>query len=342
MSDTATQQGVVDQEIIDANAEPTEQESAQEASGQRQETERERIIREMSERRHAELNGEEAEFTEAAGNQQGIEDRFEPEPDAQRMVTIKVDGEERQVPEADVLEHGKRALQKESAADKRLAEAAQIRQMAEARAAQVEAFARQLQAQQEHNQGKQLSDKDAGELKDVARDVYEKIMSGDEDEAINALANMVGRGNATQDVNAIMQQAKEAARAEVAASENQRKQEEAAVNHKKAKAAFSDAYPEIGKDPMLYRLADQETLQVLSDHPDWDAIRDIDKILMEAGKRVMDWRGKNAPSSKTEMKRGMKPIRQADARMQGVREQKPLTTSEVIAQQRRARGLPVY
>lgn len=343
---TTTQAGVVDQDIIDANAEPTEHETAQDSSGHdsgdHKETDRERIMREISERRMATLNETEAEFTKDAGKQQGIEDRFEPEPDEPKMVTIKVDGVERQVPLSDVLEQGKRAMQKESSADQRLAEVAQQRQKVEQRAAEIEAFARQLQAHQEQNQGQKPSEEDAKSRKLAAKDLYENIMSGDEDAAVDALANMFGRGNAIPDMGAIMDQAARVARGEIQTAESARNQIEANANHAKAKTAFSAKFPDIINDPMLYRMTDQETLQVLSDHPDWDATRDIDRILMEAGDRVQKWRGANAQSSKTEIKRGLKPVRSADGRMPGTPAVKQLTTSEVIAAQRRTRGLPVY
>lgn len=347
MTDVTTQSGatneVIDAEILAANAEPSEQETAQEAApekGQRQETERERVMREIAERRRAELTGAEDAFTEQAGDQPGIEDRQAAQPE---MVRIKVDGEERMVPLSDIIEQGTRTLQKESTADKRLKEVAEMRQATELRAQQVESLARQIQAQQEQNQGQQLSKQDAIDVKQQARNFMEKFMAGDEEAAVDSLAVMLGRSNATPDVTAMIEKATLAAQQEVRNAENVRLQKEANQSHAKAKEAFSDSFKDIVSDPMLYRLADQETLQVLADHPEWDASQDIEKILMEAGKRVREWRGSTVTTSKQEIKRGLsKPISGTSGRMPGAPEAKPKTTSQVIVEQRRARGLPVY
>lgn len=333
----------IDAEIIAANAEPDEQETTPEYTGDRPETERERVLREIAERRHAEMVGEENSFTEQAGEQPGIEERFPAAEPALDMVTIKVDGEERQVPRDKVLEEGKRALQKESAADKRLKEATEMRQAAEARAAQVEQFARELQARHEQDQGKALSTQDAAALKEQARGFMDKLLSGDEDAAIESLTSMMGRNNATPDMNALIQQATQAAKQEVNHAEQVRQQREADKLHAAAKTNFSRDFKDIAGDPMLYRLADQETLKVLEDHPEWDAVQDIDNILKEAGKRVREWRGSTATTTKQELKRGLsKPISGTSGRMPGAPEAKPKTTAQIIADQRRARGLPVY
>lgn len=351
MTEAATNQGVdqaseiIDPEIVEANRrDPESTETEQTQHADRKETERERVIREMAERRRDELVAGENEFREAAGAeaQPGVEEFPQHEEKRADMMTIKVDGVEKLVPIDDVLEHGKRALQKESAADKRMEEAARMRADAERRAQEVEALARQMQAQKEQDKGRQLSAQDAADLKTVAADVYSKIMSGDEDAAIEAMANMMGRGNATPDVGAMVEEAKRVARAEIQAERQARDAAEATKRYEVAKADFGKNYPDIGKDPMLYRLADAETLKVIKDHPEWDVRRDVDKILMEAGKRVMDWRGKNTQSTKQDLKRSLRNVRGADVRSQGAPEKRQKTASEIIADQRAARGLPNY
>jgi hypothetical protein len=349
MSTDTTQTGVtdeIDQEIVDANTPDQEAQTTQEAAGGRQETDRERISREIAERRQAEMQGNESDYMDQAGQTPQVEKTVEAqrnEAPTERMVTIKVDGEERTVLESEVLEHGKRALQKESAADRRLKEAAEKLQAADARGAEVEAFARQLQAQQEQIQGKSLSNTDAAELRQQARGFMEKLLSGDEDAAVDQLTNLLGRGNATPDVSAMIEQATNAAKNEVKRADEARAQEEGNRLHAAAKTNFDRTFKEIVADPMLYRLTDQETMQVLADHPEWDARLDIDKIMTEAGERVRKWHGQNASASKQEMKRGLrKPSAGTSGRMPGAPEVKPLSASEVIAAQRRARGLPVY
>jgi membrane-bound lytic murein transglycosylase B len=62
---------------------------------------------------------------------QGIEADFEPAPVDDPIEKLKVDGEEREVPQSKVLEEGRRAMQKELAADKRLEEAALLKKQYE-------------------------------------------------------------------------------------------------------------------------------------------------------------------------------------------------------------------
>lgn len=61
----------------------------------------------------------------------GIEADFEPAPVDDPIEKLKIDGEEREVPQSKVLEEGRRALQKELAADKRLEEAALLKKQYE-------------------------------------------------------------------------------------------------------------------------------------------------------------------------------------------------------------------
>ena len=62
---------------------------------------------------------------------EGIAGDFEPAPVDDPLETLKVDGEEREVPQSKVLEEGRRAMQKELAADKRLEEAALLKKQYE-------------------------------------------------------------------------------------------------------------------------------------------------------------------------------------------------------------------
>ena len=62
---------------------------------------------------------------------EGIAGDFEPAPVDDPLETLKIDGEERDVPQSKVLEEGRRAMQKELAADKRLEEAALLKKQYE-------------------------------------------------------------------------------------------------------------------------------------------------------------------------------------------------------------------
>lgn len=308
-------------------------ESEAEGSGEKERvlSPREQLMKDMADRRREETMGETDEPT--------TNNPVDARPDTMKL---KIDGEEREMPLSEIIDHGVRSLQKEIAADARLREAVEMRRTAEARAAEVEALASQLLAREEQARGEALSNQDAANLRLEAKDVYNKIIFGDEGEAVEALAKMMGRGNTTPDAEALLKKAQDIARTEVTRAERIRSEAAAEIAHERAVTKFSDKYKEVVSDPMLYRLADEETLIVLKEHPEWDADRDLDAILDEAGKRVMDWRSDKLATDKTSIKRSLKSIPSTSGRMPGVQEPKQNTASENIAAMRRARGLAVY
>lgn len=91
---------------------------------------------------------EPAEQATEQGEQAQTEEREQQEPPPVRMVHIVVDGRSIEVPEDKIIEAGKRTLQKESAADRRLQEA----------------VAKERQAQQLLEQARRLSNPDADDI----------------------------------------------------------------------------------------------------------------------------------------------------------------------------------
>lgn len=257
------------------------------------------------------------------------------------LVTIVVDGEERQVPRDQVYQQGIRALQKESAADKRLAEAAERMKAATEYERRVQ---QQVEAQlrtkvREENEGEPLSKKQDEAIQAKARKIIDKILDGDEDEAAAALAEaMSGRGNSTPaiDQNTLAQEV------------TQRVQRDLDVQA--GVAAMKEKYPHIEKDIQLWNMADQETAKVQQEHPGWKP----SQVILEAAKRVDEWvKGVGgggqpssdtpAPSGKAERKRTMEKIRTAaSAKVPSEPEKRPPSRSDVVANMRKQRGLPGY
>lgn len=286
-------------------------------------------------RRQREEQPEDDEAEEAPEQQAGEElpiqeDAQGDEHPPEEMITIKVNGEEQQVPRSQVLEHGVRTLQKESAADRRLAEASELMRQAQSYEQQVKQLEQEILAKQEQSTGKAPSRVDVTDAKERARQVISKMMDGEEDEAADLLAEiMSGRDTATPPIDA------QRIAAEAAELAGQR------IETQNVLKKFNTDYQDILADPYLYQLTDQETIKIQQEHPDWG----LPEILQEAGNRVRQWKGgiggKETGLSETEQrKRGaQKPIRAASARAEIPPEQVPPTRSDVVANMRKQRGL---
>lgn len=259
----------------------------------------------------------------------------EPEQDEDSdMVTIVVDGEERQVSRSKIYEQGVRTLQKESAADKRLAEATERVRQADLYAAQSLArIEAQLRAtQKDQNQGAPLSKQQDVDVKTRARKIIASILDGTEEEAAEALAEaMEGRREPTPqfDTGKIVQETT--------------KQVQRQIDHSNALRDFRTSFSDIADDPHLFNMADQETLKVHQEHPEWG----LTEILSEAGNRVRNWvKSKTVTKSSTDAARVDKLARKsavdnpkvASARAPAPVEKKPPSRSDVVASMRKARG----
>jgi hypothetical protein len=220
----------------------------------------------------------------------------QPEPQ-EDLETIVVDGKPVQVKRDQLIEAGRRTLQKESAADKRLQEATEIWRNAQA-------YANSLRGQ---------PSSDAG---------FEQSPSSD---ATNGSGS--GAQQATPDPRALVR-------------------EELWI-HDATKAAqrFKEEFKDIAEDPFAARLVatlENERLTLAAQQgtdlgDPWEAYK-------AHGTKVREWLGKAKPASgpavsqdRIERKRETVTVTGASARMQPPAPPKPLTTSEIIEQQRLAR-----
>jgi hypothetical protein len=204
------------------------------------------------------------------------------------MVKAKVNGEERFIPLADA----KRQVQIGVAAEIRMQNAAQAEKLLNDRAnklsageAALAARMKTLQSQPKVPAKPDLSDE---ELEKEAVEIFETAFSGTEEDAAKKLARTLVkiRDSAAAkvqptprlDTDAIARQAANIATGVL--TEQSRKKDMT-----KAYEKFKGDYPDIMKDPHLYKMADGLTDQVEREHPDWN----IAQVMDEAGKRTRDW-----------------------------------------------------
>lgn len=231
----------------------------------------------------------------------------EPKPvetPADDYVTVKVDGQERQVLKSQIIEAGVRTLQKESAADRRLEEATRL-----------------LREAQETAQPKRqpLPDMDEAEL-------AHRIRMGSDEEAAEAMRVLKGRETATPE--------------EIAAfAENRainRIKAEGAIEW------FQTEYKEIFADPYLVRLAlgeDERMLREGDQRSYRERYQEIGNTLRD---KIREWKGGKAEivpnTDKQERKATITNLPAASARQPATETPKPKTQAQIIEEMRKRRG----
>jgi hypothetical protein len=268
-------------------------------------------LAEIAKRAHEEIAPDLKAFNEATGEIAQDEPKSEPEPQAQaeepeqqeeapveakpaaKMVQIVVHGQTIEVPEDKIIEAGRRTLQKESAADKLLQQAAEKERQAEAMLRQAQ---QRLSGQQPDATQQQAPSSDAPPF--------------DPNQLVTAVSGVVSQN----------------------------------LRLERAREVFDSEFPEIASDPVLLGYAarlEQDRL----DHAAavGEPLGDPVAAYRKHGETVRKWLQERTgnkpavPQDKQERKRTITSVQAANARAPAPQEKKPMTTSEIIEQQRLAR-----
>lgn len=258
------------------------------------------------------------------------------------LVTIKVDGKEQQVPRSQVYEFGIKSLQKEIAADARLAEASSMRRqldtdraMLQRREAEINAMAAQIE-QQDQQSGSHPRE-GADDYREIAKAALQAIFDGEEDKAAEQLARLSqGRDHVTPEM--LQQMATQASQQAKLELQNELRAEKWSAELGEAREWFEDKHKDIADDPEWRAIADRETADLMREHPDWFP----KKVVEEAVKRVAKLR-KSLPGTtdRRAIKQQIDSPRGASGRLPAPKEPTPQTRSEYIKELRRTRGLSV-
>lgn len=315
MTDTATQTGVDKAEVVVGNIQRNEtMERLAEAARKERDRELEEAGFEVVDTLNVEepvpeeLKPEETKPEETKAEPEVKPEEPEtpetPETPVEKMVKVKVDGKEMEVPESQVLDAGIRAVQKESAADKRLAEATQLLKTAQEAAAPKKT---------------PLPDMDEVELS-------KRIRMGTDEEAQEAIRILQGRDKATPD--------------EIAAAVEGRVLKQ--IEFKDAVTWFQSEYKEIVADPHLVNIAIAEEARLRSEgdeRPYKEVYKDVGEIIR---KKLQDWKGGkptvSTSTEKRERKAEITNLPAASARQQAPEQPKPKSPSQIIQEMREARG----
>lgn len=291
---------------------------------------------------------------EKEGTPVGVDpaDRQDPEPPApspepDEMVTVKINGKEKQVSRAKVEEAGGLDIyQKRHAAEENMRHAADERRRVQEFEQQLVVKAEQLQRYE--NEIKQRATQQPAsspppnqdEVKHMARQYHEAILNGDMDQADDLLIKLQGaQKTATPDVDAIARRA--AAEARAALDQERQQEAKARFEEERIEAVqkFEEEFADIADDPELRDWADTKTLKIARENPKWSPA----KIIEEAARQVREAIGKTVtkaePSSKLEAKRSMTNVKGGSARAMPKAAPKPPTNSQYVENLRKQRGL---
>jgi HPt (histidine-containing phosphotransfer) domain-containing protein len=322
MTDTATQPGVDKSDVVVGN---TQRNSALAAIAEASRKQRDEEILEhggeVIDTLNAGVNAKETlpetpegEVAEpeikAEGDDLGQPEKTAVEPEkeapAEKMITVKVDGQEMQVPESQVLEAGIRYVQKDKAADRRLDEATRLLRTAQEAAAP-------------KKEEKPLPDMDEAELAN-------RIRNGTDEEAQEAMRILKGRQQATPE------EITQAVEGRVLMK----------IDHQNAISWFQNEYKEIVSDPYLLNIAIAEEARLRNsgdERPFKEVYQDVGESIR---KKLQEWKGGkpsvSTSTSKQERKSEITNLPAASVRQQQKEQPKPKTTAQTIEEMRKARG----
>jgi len=259
--------------------------------------------------------------------------------DGKPALKLKVDGKESLVP----LDAARATLQKHTAAEVRLQQAAEQRRQNDERAAQLAAKEAELNARSVKSQPSAVAAADDQGLREEAKALVSSLLTDSEDVAAEKLAKTLARTRqaATPPVS-VDEVADKAAKA----VETRLADRDAKKDQVTGFLAFKDQYPEIESSPELFKVADSKTDAISEAHPEWSP----SQVMLEAGRQTKEWLtslsgvpAKPTPSptndrqARKENLRPMPPTRSARA---VAAKDAPVaeTPADIVASMRKARG----
>lgn len=265
--------------------------------------------------------GEKKEPEEIEETTENIEETKPSKPDAFESLTEKiiVDGQEREVPLSDILDAGKRTLQKETAADSRLEEATRLLKEATQKTSLPEKSDEKIETP---------DDKDASEIR--IKELTEAIQYGDENEAAAALKEIMSDQPQQFTMDEVKSQIKEELRVEQ-------------INERLKALPEDGGFGDLTEDPKLIALANQAIDKALADGSPYTW-----ELCKKACQSVRIWvdsfkpeiqQPKDELQEKRERKKSIDEVKGTNIKnIKITKEARPQTTSEIVAEMRKIRG----
>jgi hypothetical protein len=257
------------------------------------------------------------------------------------MTTVKVDGEEVHVS----FDSLKTSHQKDKASQKRFEEAAGYARQVQNREKELNTYIASMNQnqQQEASQPSQDAEPEVSvDKSELVKKYHQALYDDNADDAAELLVKLTNSGrtnNATPNVDQAVQHAFERHMAQQQV-ENQRQQEWA--YHKSREDSvnwFNDQYPDIANVSEFRAIADNKTIELQRDNPNWTP----QQIIQEAAETTRQWVEKTLPKRREDVRvRRKKNItsqpKSASASAQiGDSEPDPETVADIIEEMRQSR-----
>ena len=256
---------------------------------------------------------------------------------------VKVDGEDIRVPFDDL----KSSHQKDKASQKRFEEAAEYARRIQHREAQLNAYVQQMQRQQAEQQPPPSQDAEPeqeqpDDAPDLIKKYHEALYEDDADKAAELFKALTNRGRsepATQNVEEVVEQVLGRTIAQQRAQTQREKQWAYQKSMEDAVKWFDGEYPDIANAPELRSIADNRTIDLTQEHPDWSP----KQIIQEAAETTRQWAKEFLSPDKNERATRKKKLTQhpkaasASSKI-GEDEPAPQSASDIITEMKQARG----
>ena len=255
---------------------------------------REKLMREIVDGREKEEMGEELEETEEVeAAEEVVADIDTPiwNEEGKWFTRIKVDGEEVSVPFDDL----KSSHQKDKASQKRFEDAAAYGRQIQAREEHLNAYVKQLQQQQAATKQpppEQEAVQEEPEHESLVKEYHDALYKDDAVKAAQLFKTLTDRGRrepATQNVEEVVNQVLGRAMAQRQAEQEREQRWAYNKSLEDAIQEFQNGYPDIAGVPELRAIADNQTVILMEEHPEWTP----SQIIKESAEYTRKWVGDN-------------------------------------------------
>ena len=261
--------------------------------------------------------------------------------DGDKWVTkIKVDGEEIDVPFNDLQS----SHQKDKASQKRFEQAAMYGRQLQEKEQQLRAMYEQMQRQQPQppspSQEQGMEEVPSAEDADLIKQYHEALYEDDQDKAANLLKTLTnGRTQATPNVEEVVDRVLGQRMAQQQAETARQQQWTYQRQLEDAVHWFNDNHPDIANTPELRAVANDYTVTLTEENPNWTPL----EIIQESAKRAIAWAESfTKPEQNNRVSRKKKIVQQpksANASIPlGDDAPAPQTATEIIEEMKKQRG----